>query len=102
MGTAQRIGRIGPHLSGCRIYPQGFLLETYFCRGARRRLGSLPDRFAACSRATSAPAALVPERSVGTGPFRTTAGATFPAEHLANLPGLCADDEIADRRQTVH
>src|ERR1017187_10411926 len=102
MGTAQKIGRIGPHLSGCRIHPQGFLFETYFCRGAWRRLGSLPDRFAARSRATSAPTALVPERSVGTDPFRTTAGATFPSEHLANIPGLCAGHEIAGRRQTVH
>src|ERR1039458_3358508 len=102
MGSAQKIGRVGPHLSGCWVHPQRFLLETYFCRRARRRLGSLPDRFAARSRAASAPTALVPERSVSTGPFRTTAGATFLARYLANLPGLCADDEIAGRRQTVH
>src|ERR1035441_6042019 len=98
MGTVQKTGRAGPHLSRCRVHPQGFLFETYLCCGTRRRLGPLPDRFATRSRTAIAPAPLVPERFVGAGPFRTTAGATFPAKYLANLPWLCADDEIAGRR----
>src|SRR5437660_5548961 len=99
MGTVQKAGRIGPRVSGCRIHPQGFQLETHFCGRARRRLGLVPDRLATRSRAATAPTALVPERFVSAGPFRAKAGASLTAKLAADLPGLCADHEVADHRE---
>ena len=69
------------------LFPAATTTQT----GSARRVGVV-----------SAGPARVEAPGVPVGFARTTAGATFPAEHLANLPWLRADDEIAGRRQTVH